>query len=63
VCGFLLASGAARQPLARAWLCGSIGALLRGVAGVARDLTFFPLQGMVGSPTLRVAGLELRGEA
>ncbi len=63
VCGFLLAAGAARQPLARAWLCGSIGALLRGVGGVARDLTFFPLHGMVGSPTLRVAGLELRGEA
>ncbi|HXT21934.1 MAG TPA: metallopeptidase TldD-related protein [Thermoanaerobaculia bacterium] len=64
VCGFLLGeAGAQRQPLARGWLCGSIGALLRGVSGVARDLTFFPLDGMIGSPTLRVDGLELRGEA
>jgi PmbA protein len=67
VCGFLLSAGAARRPLARGWLCGSIGALLRGVAGVARDLAFFPGfaprggGGMVGSPTLRIAGLELRG--
>ena len=61
VCGFHLAAGSARQPLAGGWLCGSVSALLRGVTGVARDLTFFPLGGMVGSPTLRVAGLEVRG--
>jgi len=60
VCGFQLAAGAARRPLAGGWLVGSVGALLRGVAGVARDLTFFPLQGMIGSPTLRVSGLEVR---
>ncbi|HEV8239108.1 MAG TPA: metallopeptidase TldD-related protein [Thermoanaerobaculia bacterium] len=61
VCGFQLAAGAARRPLAGGWLVGSVSVLLRGVAGVARDLTFFPLQGMIGSPTLRVSGLEVRG--
>ncbi|HXT52228.1 MAG TPA: metallopeptidase TldD-related protein [Thermoanaerobaculia bacterium] len=60
VCGFQLDAGAARRPLAGGWLCGSIGALLRGVAGVARDLAFFPLAGMIGSPTLRITGLEVR---
>jgi len=60
VCGFQLDAGAARRPLAGGWLTGSIGALLRGVAGVARDLAFFPLGGMIGSPTLRVTGLEVR---
>jgi PmbA protein len=62
VCGFLLAGGAARGPFRNGWLCGSITGFLRGVVGVARDLAFFPLAGLLGSPTLRVSGLELRGE-
>jgi len=62
VCGFHLAAGAAGRPLAAGWLCGSLGALLHGVTAVARDLAFFPLAGMVGSPTLRLKGLEVRGE-
>ncbi|HET9765745.1 MAG TPA: metallopeptidase TldD-related protein [Thermoanaerobaculia bacterium] len=60
VCGFQLSSGAARRPLAGGWLCGGIGALLRGVVGVARDLAFAPHAGMIGSPTLRITGLEVR---
>jgi len=63
VCGFHLAAGAARRPFAGGWLCGAITALLHGIVGVARDLTFFPLAGMIGSPTLRITGLEIRGEA
>lgn len=62
VCGFLIAAGAARGPFARSWLSGSVSGLLRGVVGVARDLAFLPLGGMIGSPTLRVAGLQVRGE-
>ncbi len=62
VCGFHLAAGAARRPLAAAWLCGAISSLLQGIKGVARDLAFLPLTGMIGSPTLRVAGLEVRGQ-
>ena len=62
VCGFLIAAGAARGPFASSWLCGSVSGLLRGVVGVARDLTFLPLGGMIGSPTLRVAGLHLVAE-
>lgn len=62
VCGFRLAAGAASRPLAAGWLCGSLGTLLHGINAVARDLSFFPLAGMVGSPTLRLTGLEVRGQ-
>lgn len=61
VCGFAVEAGRASAPVARAWLCGGIGDLLQGIAGVGRDLTFHPLTGMIGSPTLLVSGLELRG--
>ena len=60
VCGFAVEVGRATAPVARAWLCGGIGAFLRGIVGVGRDLTFQPLDGMIGSPTLMVSGLELR---
>ena len=60
VCGFAVEAGRASAPVARAWLCGGIGAFLKGIVGVGRDLTFHPLDGMIGSPTLLVTGLELR---
>lgn len=60
VCGFAVETGRASAPVARAWLCGGIGAFLKGIVGVGRDLTFHPLDGMIGSPTLLVTGLELR---
>lgn len=60
VCGFAVQSGRASAPVARAFLCGAVSSLLRGVSGVGRDLTFYPLDGMIGSPTLLVTGLELR---
>lgn len=60
-CGLTLEKGRAVAPLAGAWLHGRISALLRGLAGTARDLTFLPLDGMLGSPTLLVTGLELTG--
>ena len=61
VCGFAVQSGRASAPVAGAWLCGRIGALLQGVAGVGRDLSFHPLNGMIGAPTVLATGLELRG--
>ncbi len=61
VCGFAVAAGRASAPIAGAWLCGRIAHFLQGIAAVGRDLTFHPLEGMIGSPTLLVAGLELRG--
>jgi predicted Zn-dependent protease len=61
VCGFTVQSGRASAPIARAWLCGGIGAFLKGIVGVGRDLTLQPLDGMIGSPTVLVMGLELRG--
>jgi predicted Zn-dependent protease len=60
VCGFAVEAGRACAPVARAWLCGSGAALFKGVAATARDLSFLPLDGMIGSPTLLVTGLELR---
>ncbi|MEO8503256.1 MAG: metallopeptidase TldD-related protein [Acidobacteriota bacterium] len=63
VCGFAVQSGRSMAPVAGAWLCGGISALLRGVQAVARDLAFFPLDGMLGAPTLLVTGLELRRAA
>ncbi|MEM7480616.1 MAG: metallopeptidase TldD-related protein [Acidobacteriota bacterium] len=60
VCGFAVQGGqTAPQPIRGAVLTGSVGALLQGVKAVARDLTFAPYDGMIGSPTLLVAGLEL----
>ncbi|MFL6193544.1 MAG: metallopeptidase TldD-related protein [Thermoanaerobaculia bacterium] len=60
VCGFAVQSGRASAPVAGAWLSGGIGAFLKGIAGVGRDLTFHPLDGMIGAPTVLVTGLELR---
>jgi PmbA protein len=62
VSGFVVEGGKARRPLAGAWLRGSLTGLLRGIAGVARDLAFLPLGALVGSPTLRVTGIEVTGE-
>lgn len=61
VCGFAVEAGRASAPVAGAWLCGRIATFLQGIAAVGRDLTFHPLGGMIGSPTLLVTGLELRG--
>lgn len=57
--GFAVEAGRAVAPLPSAVLGGGIGALLRGVQAVGRDLTFLPLGGMIGSPSLLVTGLEL----
>jgi predicted Zn-dependent protease len=63
VCGFEVARGAAQHSIARAWLCGGVSALMRGVRATARDLVFTPGGGgLVGTPTLLVAGLEVRRE-
>jgi len=61
VCGFAVEGGRASAPVAGAWLCGRIATFFQGIAAVGRDLIFHPLGGMVGSPTLLVTGLELRG--
>jgi len=61
VCGYAVEAGRATAPIAGARLCGTAAALFRGIAAAARDLSFLPLDGMLGSPTLLVTGLELRG--
>jgi predicted Zn-dependent protease len=62
VSGFQVADGNATQPISRAIVSGRIGALLHGVQGVARDLTFFPLAGTLGAPSLLVNGLGIADE-
>lgn len=60
--GFAVAAGKVRGAVAGAVLTGSVGSLLRGLRAVARDLTFFPLDGMIGSPTLLLTGLEITAD-
>jgi predicted Zn-dependent protease len=59
VCGFEVTNGKATAPIGNAHLSGSITTFLKGIAAAARDLAFHPLDGLLGSPTLLVAGLEL----
>jgi len=60
VVGFAVAGGHVRHPVAGARLTGSIGALLRGIEAVGRDLTFLPAGGgLLGAPTLLVTDLEI----
>ena len=61
VCGFAIRGGRTEEPLSETWLCGGITAFLQGIRAVAGDLVFRPLGGMIGSPSLLVAGMELRG--
>ncbi|MFQ5350353.1 MAG: metallopeptidase TldD-related protein, partial [Thermoanaerobaculia bacterium] len=61
VCGFALRGGSEAEPVTDSWLCGGIGAFLQGIRAVADDLVFLPLGGLIGSPSLVVGGLELRG--
>lgn len=60
VYGFELRAGRAMAPVAGCHLCGSLSGLLKGIQALARDLTFLPRRGMLGSPTALVSGLELR---
>jgi predicted Zn-dependent protease len=60
--GFAVSGGRAVAPVGGAVLTGGISALLRGVAAVGRDLAFFPLDGMIGAPSLLLTGLELQKE-
>ena len=60
ICGFEVRQGRASAPVADSYLCGTITALLLGIQEVGRDLSFLPLDGMIGSPTAMVTGLELR---
>lgn len=62
VCGFEVRDGRATAPLAGAWLQGPAGSFLHRIRSVARDLTFHPLAGMLGSGTLLVSGLGLEPE-
>lgn len=58
--GFEILGGRAKMPVAGVALTGRVSALLRGVRGLARDLVFVPhAAGLIGSPSVRLGGLEL----
>lgn len=59
--GFEMLGGRARGPVSGVQLVGRISALLSGVRAVGRDLSFQPTgRGLIGSPTIRLGGLEIR---
>ena len=60
ILGFAVEGGRATAPVEGAALVGRLGELLRGIVAVGRDLQFQMLDGMLGSPTLLVSGLEVR---
>ena len=53
--------GRATSPVASVRLEGDLRRLLRSVRAVARDLTFAARGAIVGSPSLLVGELDLRG--
>lgn len=57
--GFRIESGRAERAVAHAELTGAVSALLRGLKAKGRDLSFFPLAGLIGSPSLLLTGLEI----
>jgi len=59
VFGFAIESGRAQAPISDACLTGRLPDLLRGINAVGRDLEFHLLDGMIGSPSLFLTGLEL----
>lgn len=60
ICGFEVDRGQPATPVANLRLEGNLRHFLERVRGVARDLTFLPHRGLVGSPSLLVDGLRLR---
>ncbi|MCM2357937.1 MAG: TldD/PmbA family protein [Geobacteraceae bacterium] len=57
--GFLIENGAVTVPVKGIAIAGNILELFGNVEGVANDLRFF---GAVGSPSLRIAALDVSGE-
>jgi predicted Zn-dependent protease len=59
VAGFRVENGEPVAPVANCRLVGSFASLLKGVAETGRDLRFSALDGMIGSPSVLLEGLEL----
>lgn len=60
VLGFAVVGGRPSAPVKGVRLHGSLRSLLRGVAGVGRDLRFVPRgRGVVGAPTMLLSGVEV----
>ena len=56
--GFLIENGVVSRPVKGVAIAGSILDLFRGVEAVGNDLRFF---GSIGSPSLRIAALDISG--
>ncbi len=61
--GFAVRSGEPTRTISGARLSGRLSQLLGGLEAVARDLTFFPLRGLLGSPSLLITGLDVNGKS
>lgn len=57
--GFAVRDGRPTSTISGARLSGTMTGLLGGLEAVARDLTFFPLGGLLGSPSLLISGLDV----
>jgi PmbA protein len=57
--GFLIEDGRVTAPVKGIAIAGNILELFRGVEGVGNDLRLY---GTVGSPSLRIAALDVSGE-
>lgn len=57
--GFAVRNGRRTATISGGRLSGRISRLLAGVQAVARDLTWTPIAGLLGSPSLLVDGLEI----
>lgn len=60
VCGFELQQGAAARPVKDLALHGSVGGLLRSIEAVGRDLSFQPIAGILGAPSVLARGVSVQ---
>ena len=57
VAGYSVARGRDRVPIRSAMISGSLTGLFEAIDGIGEDLRYVPMQGLFGSPSLRISGL------
>ncbi|HYN87819.1 MAG TPA: TldD/PmbA family protein, partial [Ardenticatenaceae bacterium] len=60
--GYWIEGGRLTHPVNEVTIALPLGELLQNVRAVADDLRFFPVGGVIGSPTLRVDGVMIGGQ-
>jgi PmbA protein len=59
--GFWIENGKLTHPVNNVTIALPMGDWLKNVSAVANDLTFFPFEGSIGAPTIRVDGVMIGG--